>query len=345
MGLVILAGLSYWKDRNMGITREIASFITFFIGVFVAFEEFYLSAFLTILTTFILVLRTKLEGLAMRLEEEDLIAILKFFTISAVILPIVPDREVIKGFNPSEAWKVVILASTVDFIGYFLLKYKGAKSLIITALVGGLASSTAVTIAFSELSRKFPRYSSLLFFAIILSWQVMFIRLIFYSFIVFKGLLIYTIQNLLPYFITLLIFAFVVYLKSEKENIEEKNVSLKNPYSLTQAFTFGFLYSAISIVSVYLKDFLGDKGIYILSLVSGIMDIDAITLLLSRLAKEETITVGVASIGILLAASSNNIFKSFYAIIFGSKKLRLYFTFPLFFTFIYLLLILFFQFS
>lgn len=63
----------------------------------------------------------------------------------------------------------------------------------------------------------------------------MFIRLIFYSFIIFKELLIYIGQNLLPYFITLLIFAFVVYIKSEKENIEEKKVSLKNPYTLTQA--------------------------------------------------------------------------------------------------------------
>ncbi|WP_461832041.1 MgtC/SapB family protein [Aquifex sp.] len=339
LSLSLLATLSYWKDKSMGITTEVASFITFFIGIFVAFGEFYLSVFLTILTTFVLVLKHKLERIARLMEEEDIIAVLKFFTVSAVILPILPDKEVIKGLNPSEVWKFVILVSTVDFIGYFLLKYKGSKSLLLTGVIGGLTSSTAVTMAFSSLSARFPQFSSLVFFGIILSWSTMFLRVVFYTAVIFHKLTPFVLLILLPYFLILFLFSLYLFLKGEKEAKTEKEVPLKNPYTLTQALTFGVFYSVISVISVYLEEFFGDKGIYILSFISGIMDVDAITLLLSNMAKGGNVELLVASTGIILAVISNNLFKSAYGIAFGSRKLKIYFSLVLMFTFLYLFLI------
>ncbi|NPA32516.1 MAG: MgtC/SapB family protein [Aquificae bacterium] len=345
LALSLLATLSYWKDKSIGITTEVAALITFLIGVFVAFGEYYLSTLLTIITTFLLVLRKRLESLAKRLEEEDIIAILKFFTLSAVILPIVPDRELLPGFNPAEVWKFVILVSTVDFLAYFLLKYKGAQSLIITALVGGLASSTAVTVAYSDISRKLPQYSAFLFFASILAWEVMFLRLLFYSTVVFKGLFWHTFKTLFPYFFVLFLFALAVYAKTKREDPRQRSVSLKNPYSLSQALTFGLIYSAISVASRYLQESFGDAGIYVLSFLSGLVDVDAITLLLARLAKEGSITQDVAALGIFLAASSNNLFKSAYAVLFGAGAMRTLFGIVFLITLAYLLLTLFFLLS
>ncbi|WP_338009623.1 MgtC/SapB family protein [Aquifex aeolicus] len=261
--------------------------------------------------------------------------VLKFFTISFVVFPLLPDREIIRGLNPSEVWKFVILVSSVDFVGYFLLKYKGTGSLILTALIGGIPSSTAVTMAFSNLSRKFSYLSELFFFSIILSWLVMFFRVIFYTFIIFEGMIYKLVLLLLPYFALLLMFAIFLYLKGNKNHEEGGSMSIKNPFSLSQAFTFGLIYSTISVISHYLKTHFGDEGIYVLSFLSGIMDIDAITLLLARLSDKGEIGVDVAAMGILLAVMSNNLFKSGYAIIFGSKKLKIYFLFVALFTLIY----------
>ena len=340
LGLILLASLSYYKDRSMGITTEVASFLTYFVGVLVSYDKFYLATFLTIVTTFILVLKNTLENAARRLEEEDIFAILKFFTISIVIFPLLPDKEIFPGLNLSEVWFFVILVSTVDFIGYFLLKYKGAKSVVITALIGGLVSSTAVTLAFSELSRRFPQYSRLLFFSIMVSWLVMFFRLFFYSTVVYAELFPYILKHITPYFLLLLGFTLYIYVQKEKEKFEGKKVEMKNPYSLKQALTFGVLYSIISVSSTYLKQFFGEEVILAISFLSGVIDIDAITLSLANLSQKGNISLEIASIGILTASISNNIFKSIYGIIFGNRELKKLFTFPLLISLLYLLLLL-----
>ncbi|NPB08345.1 MAG: MgtC/SapB family protein [Aquificae bacterium] len=340
LGLLLLAAVSYWKDRSVGITTEVASFITFLAGLLVSYERFYLATFLVITTTFLLVLKKHLESLARRLEEEDVLAVLKFFTLTAVILPLLPDRELFPGFNPSQVWKFVILVSTVDFVGYFLLKYKGIQSVVITAFVGGLASSTAVTLAFSELSRKFPYFSKLLFVSVMFSWQIMFLRVLFYVVVVSPHLLPQVVKLLLPYSLALLLFTLLVYLRREKEPFGERNISLKNPYSLTQALTFGLLYTLISVSSVYLKKLFGDTGIYALSFISGVMDVDAVTLFLASAFAKGELPGSVAALSLALAVSSNNLFKSFYGMLFGGESFRRYFLFPLALTLLYLLLLL-----
>jgi len=340
LGIVILASISYLKDKRMGITTEVSAIITFVIGLLISAGEYYLAVVTTILTTFILVLRDSMENLAKRLDEEDVITVLKFFTVSFVVLPLLPDKEIIRGLNPSEVWKFVILVSSVDFVGYFLLRYKGTGSLIITALIGGIPSSTAVTMAFSSLSQKLPHLSELFFFSVILSWIVMFLRVIFYTFLVFKGMIYKLIFLLFPYFALLLLFALLLYLRGVKNHRESESVSIKNPFSLSQAFTFGLIYSAISIVSYHLKAQFGNEGIYILSFISGVMDIDAITLLLARLSDKGEIGINVASMGILLAVMSNNLFKSGYAVIFGSKKIKLYFSLVAICTLFYTIILL-----
>jgi len=340
LGLVLLATVSYWKDRSVGITTEVASFITFLAGLLVAYERFYLATFLVITTTFLLVLKKHLESLARRLEEEDVLAILKFFTLTAVVLPLLPDRELFPGFNPSQVWKFVILVSTVDFVGYFLLKYKGIRSIILTAFVGGLASSTAVTLAFSELSRKFPYFSKLLFVSVMFSWQIMFLRVLFYVVVVSPRLLPEVLKFLIPYALLLLLFTLFIYFRRERQPLEGKNISLRNPYSLTQALTFGLLYTFISVSSLYLKKLFGDTGVYALSFISGVMDVDAVTLFLASASVKGELSPGVASFSLALAVSSNNLFKSFYGILFGSSDFKKYFLFPLLMTALYILTLL-----
>ncbi len=337
-GIIVIVMISYFKDKSYGITTEIAVFITFIIGFLVAHEHYHMATFLTIITAFLLVLKKKLEGLAQKLDEDDILAVLKFVALLGVIYPLLPNREIFAGLNPAEVWFFVIVVSTIDFVGYFLLKYKGDKSLLLMGLVGGLVSSTAVTLAFSELSRKFKGYTHTLFFSVMLSWSLMLVRVSVYAFILYPEILTTLLVLFIPYLFILAGYGFAVYRKGRKSVEIKEKLELVEPFTLTQALVFGLVYAGISIASHYLKTYLGDKGILILSLVSGIIDVDAISLFLLNTLKKNELELWTTILGLLLAVSSNNVFKSAYGIIFGNREFKKHFTLILLITLLYTLL-------
>lgn len=337
-GVIVLVAASYLKDKSYGITTEVAVLITFLIGYLVAHEHYHMATFITITTAFLLVLKKKLEGLTQKLDEEDILAVLKFVALLGVIYPLLPNEEVFPGFNPSEVWLFVIIVSAIDFIGYFLLKYKGDRSILLMGLVGGLVSSTAVTLAFSELSRKFKGYTHVLFFSIMLSWSLMLVRVSVYAFILYPEALPVLVILFTPYLLVLFSYGFAVYRKGKISGEIREKLELVEPFTLTQALIFGVIYAGISVASYYLKSFLGDKGLLIVSLVSGIIDVDAISLFLLNALKKNEVELWTTLLGLLLAVSSNNVFKSVYGVIFGNREFKKHFSLILLFTLLYTLL-------
>ncbi len=337
-GVIVLVTASYLKDKSYGITTEVAVLITFLIGYLVAHEHYHMATFITITTAFLLVLKKKLEGLTQKLDEEDILAVLKFVALLGVIYPLLPNEEVFPGFNPSEVWLFVIIVSAIDFVGYFLLKYKGDRSILLMGLVGGLVSSTAVTLAFSELSRKFKGYTHVLFFSIMLSWSLMLVRVSVYAFILYPEALPVLVILFTPYLLVLFSYGFAVYRKGKISGEIREKLELVEPFTLTQALIFGVIYAGISVASYYLKSFLGDKGLLIVSLVSGIIDVDAISLFLLNALKKNEVELWTTLLGLLLAVSSNNVFKSVYGIIFGNKEFKKHFSLILLLTLLYTLL-------
>ena len=337
-GVIALVTVSYFKDKSYGITTEIAVFVTFFIGYLVAHEQYHMATFITITTAFLLVLKKKLEGLAQKLDEDDILAVLKFVALLGVIYPLLPNEEIFPGFNPAEVWFFVIIVSTIDFVGYFLLKYRGDKSLLLMGLVGGLVSSTAVTLAFSELSRKFKGYTHTLFFSVMLSWSLMLVRVSVYAFILFPNVLPTLMILFIPYLLILFGYGFAVYRNGRKTEELREKLELVEPFTLTQALIFGLVYAGISVASYYLKTYLGDKGVLIVSLVSGIIDVDAISLFLLNALKKNELEMWTTILGLLLAVSSNNVFKSIYGILFGNREFKKHFSHILLITLLYTLL-------
>lgn len=337
-GVIVLVAASYLKDRSYGITTEVAVLITFLIGYLVAHEHYHMATFITITTAFLLVLKKKLEGLAQKLDEEDILAVLKFVALLGVIYPLLPNEEIFPGFNPSEVWLFVIIVSAIDFLGYFLLKYKGDRSILLMGLVGGLVSSTAVTLAFSELSRKFKGYTHVLFFSVMLSWSLMLVRVSVYAFILYPKVLPTLLTIFIPYLLVLFGYGFAVYRKGRAIGEIKQKLELVEPFTLTQALVFGLVYAGISVASYYLKSLLGDKGLLIVSLVSGIIDVDAISLFLLNALKKNEVELWTTLLGLLFAVSSNNVFKSVYGIIFGNKEFKKHFSLILLLTLLYTLL-------
>ncbi len=314
--------LEYQKD--VGITTEITILIAYIIGIFVYFEQFYTATVLTVITAVLLALKNVLESFAKKLSQEDIVAILKFIIITAVIYPILPDKNIgwFNAFNIKDIWKMVIIVSTLDFIGYALLKWKGAKSLWLNGVIGGLVSSTAVSY---ELAKKVKEYPSLINSAtlgIALAWTIMNFRVIFLAGIISIELAkSITIPLVLASIGFLLAIWFKQKMKRKVYTKGKSNLSISNPFELKSALQFGLLYALI-VFSIKVLDFyLGNEGIYLASLISGVIDVDAITLSISRFFANGRIETDVAVKGILLAVLSNSFFKFGYIYFFGTKEL------------------------
>jgi len=323
--LILFSLINYFKDieKDVGITTEIASIIAFIIGVLVYYNHIYISIFIALLTTTLLALKPILEKFAKSLSLEDIISILKFLLVVVVIYPLLPDRNFgpFDAFNLKSIWKVVIIVSTLDFIGYVLIKWKGAKTLWITGVVGGLISSTAVSY---QLARKTKEYPKLLYqssIGIALAWTIMNIRVI-----ILVGLISLELAKaiFLPLVLASIIFLIIIFIKY-RENFahysSDSGINISNPFELWSALQFGIIYAFIKFSIEFLDHIFGSKGIYLASFISGVIDVDAITLSLANIVKENPSSIEIATKGILIAVISNSFFKFIYVFLFGTKEL------------------------
>jgi uncharacterized membrane protein (DUF4010 family) len=340
LGLLLLSAVNYWMgvQRRTGITTEVAVFITFTLGVLVYYGFYYESIFFAVVITLLLATKRVLEGFAKHLDVEDIFLILQFLALSVLVYPLLPDKEIFYGLNPKNVWKFVVLVSSISFIGYFLLKIyaskgntkKVRKSLLITALLGGTISSTAVSIVFARLSKQLPQFSDTLFLGITLSWVVMALRVIFLVSVLKPTLFIPSLKLFLPFIgIMFLIGAFFWKREIEtngREIILNQNLSVKNPFSWGEILQFTLIYIAVSVSGEILNKYFGSGGVLLLSLISGVIDVDPITLSLVDMYSKGQILLNTTLLGILLAVVSNNFFKALYVYLWGSKEVKKYIT-------------------
>ena len=323
-GLVLLTILNFYLEyqKDIGATTEIATIITFMMGVIIYYEHYYVAAFIAVITTILLALKKTLEDFAKKLSQEDIKAILKFALITVIIYPLLPDRYMgpLNAFNPKEIWKMVVIVSSLDFISYVILRWKGTKQLWLTGVIGGLISSTAVSFELSKLSKKYSAvlYSAL--FGIILAWLIMNFRVLILSGIINLDLVIHLIIPMIAISSVYIVIILYVFIRNKEKIIEasSKDISFSNPFEITSALQFGIIYGLIMFITKLLQHFYGEKGIYMASFISGVIDVDAITLSLSVMAKEGLAQV-IAIKGILIAVLSNSFFKFVYIYIFGDK--------------------------
>jgi uncharacterized membrane protein (DUF4010 family) len=315
--------LEYKKD--VGITTEITILISFITGILVFYEQYYIASLLSVITAVLLSLKHKLENFAKKLSQDDIIAILKFAIITVVIYPILPDKNIgwFNAFNPKDIWKMVVIVSALDFIGYVLLRWKGAKSLWLSGVIGGLVSSTAVSYELAKKTKEYPSLINSATLGIAAAWTIMNLRVI-----ILTGIISLELAKAiaLPLILTSLGFLIVIWIKQRKKEViseaqSDTSIKLHNPFEITSALQFGLIYAIVVFSIEALKYYFGDKGIYIASLISGVIDVDAITLSMSKLFSGGKISMEVAAKSILIAVVSNSFFKYLYIVLFGTKEL------------------------
>lgn len=314
------------RGEEEGITTEVIGALMPLLGAMMVWDRVELAAALGVTAAFLLSLRPRLHGLARGMSEEDMRATLEFALITAVILPLLPDR----GFgpfdvlNPFQIWLLVVFVSGIGFLGYLLMKVLGAeRGIDLTGVLGGLVSSTATTLSFAGRSKQQSGFSALFARGILLASAVMFVRLLVWVIAVHPPLLGMVAAPI----VTMLVLdlALVVYLWRRGRAAQEaahQQVELANPLKLRTAIGFGLVFAVVIVGVRAANEFFGSAGVFAASGLAAITDVDSITLSTAQLASRGQLDLRVAAGAITLAALVNTAAKGVMAWSLGSPGLR-----------------------
>ena len=326
--VTLLITVSYYVTASagkQGMTTEVAALVTVAAGALCYWDQIALAVAITVVTTALLSFKLELHGFVERLTREDIVAALKFALITAIVLPILPNESIwpppFDVLNPYRIWLMVVLISGISFLGYVLFKLLGSRrGISLTGLLGGLVSSTATTLSFSQRSRKNINLAKPFAMAIIIAWTVMFIRVLIEVWVVNRSLFqVVWLPVALPGLAALI---YAAYLFLSPHDNDEEDVVVTNPFELRPAITFGLLFGLILLVARTAQLYLGDTGIYISSFISGLADVDAITLSMAELSNNGEISSQTAARAIVIAIMANTIVKGGIVLTSGSTSIK-----------------------
>lgn len=323
--LLIGAYIVNSSPTENGMTTEFSALIVFLAGVMLAFERAMLSVFIVIVILFILNLKEKIQTYEKVIEKEDLSAAILFLVMSFVILPLFPNHPLDPWgyFNFYQIWMMVVLVAGISFLGYIAVRVIGLKHGIgLAGFVGGLVSSTAVSLSFARRAKESPTLSKNLAIGICLACSIMLIRL-FAEIAVINAELARSI--LMPVCIASLLgytFLGYLYFTASKDNIVQET-TFKNPFKLSEALVLGLFFGAVIALIKFADTYSGNSGVYVVSFFAGIADTDAIALSLAALA-QNGLASNTAINALMLAMIANSLVKFIITLILGTRTIALY---------------------
>lgn len=319
--LIVAHALDERVDRDAGITTVVAGLVTFALGAYAVRGDPALAAAMAVATTVLLSLKPTLHHWLQYLTEEDLRAALKLLLISVVMLPILPDQGYgpWQALNPYHIWWMVVLIAGLSFAGYVAMRIVGPRrGILLTGLLGGLVSSTAITLNFSRMARRLD-LGRLLSAGALVASATMFPRVMLEVAVINPGLLPRVLPPLGLMGLVATLYSLWLW-RRVKNQAPSDEIHLQNPLALKSAVQFGLLLSLILVLAEGFRAWLGNPGIYLLALLSGIADVDAITLSLSHLA-EGGLSANVAARGIVFATISNTLMKGLLVVFIAPRRM------------------------
>jgi uncharacterized membrane protein (DUF4010 family) len=315
VGAYVVAGYyvtSRTSQNGKGLTTEVAAIIVFLLGAMVMFGYEPLAIGLGVVTAAVLAYKQPLHGFVEKLGWDDVYAGVRLLIATFIALPLLPNEPVDPwgALNPYKLWLLVILISSLSLVGYVLTRLFGpSRGVALTGLAGGLASSTAVTLSFAKEGRDNPQIANALACGILLAWGVMFVRVLVLVAVVNRPLLV---PLLIPFVMMAGVVAgFAAWLYYRDGSMDsasaKREVAVKNPFSLTAAAKFAALFAVVLLAVKIVQQTMPPSGLYAVAALSGLVDVDAITLSMAELAK--TGEAQVAVVAIVIAALSNTLVK------------------------------------
>lgn len=307
--------------KDSGTTTVISALVVYLLGALNFHGERTLAVALGIGMTALLHFKTELEGVATRLTPTDLRSMLQFGAISAIALPLLPDH----GYgpygvlNPFHIWTMVVLISGVSLAGYVAWRLTlGGKGLLLTGLLGGVISSTATTFAYARHAREATHTPSAALTVILLANVAKLLRVLLLAVVIAPPVLPMLSATMLPALVATVPALWWHFRRAAGESGEASD-RLQNPTQLGTALLFGVFYALVLLAAAWLSDVVGSGGLFVLSFVSGLTDVDAITLSSARLAEQGNISLPESVTAITLAVGANMFFKAGVSFVLGGR--------------------------
>jgi uncharacterized membrane protein (DUF4010 family) len=313
--LVIFLVSGYWRetDEDFGLTTEFAALLTFWLGYLTRdYETLAISA--GIVVVILLASKKALHRFVRKqVSETEFFDTLKFLAVVFVVLPLLPNRYIgpYEFLNPTKIWMLVILISTIGYAGYIFIRLLGErKGLAISSLLGGVVSTTAVTLSLADRAKNVPAISKYLGFAGVAANAVQPLRLLLLISVVDIPL----VQFLaLPLIVMAAVGILAAWLLSHLYSSEEEDMPLErllqNPYSLQPVLKIGLLFVGIFFFVKVAKVWFGNEGIYIASAISGFGSVSAISLSIADMVHSGSMNVREASVAVFVALTTNGLMK------------------------------------
>jgi uncharacterized membrane protein (DUF4010 family) len=330
LGFLVVGGflmLSYWHKVSTrqasdmpGVTSELSGLVTYLIASLIFHDYFWIGATLTVACMLLLELKEVLEGLSQRIAPQEILTFTKFLLLTAVILPTLPNQAFGQfQINPFKTWLVVVAVSTVSYGSYLLLRVTKESGVLLSAVLGGIYSSTATTVALSKRSVN-ESHPHLFAGATLLASASMYLRIT-----ILVAIFNWNLLHLMAVYLLVLAAAAAIagWFWSRRTNGPQEELHRQyqqgNPLELRAAFFFAALFLLILVITKLVFSYMGNRGAYILGALIGFTDVDPFIMGMTQNAGSIT-HLNIAAGAILLAASSNNIAKGIYAYVFSKRS-------------------------
>ncbi|MFN0069285.1 MAG: MgtC/SapB family protein [Limisphaerales bacterium] len=311
------------EGGDVGLTTEVALLAVFVIGALPILGQREAATVAGATVAVLLHLKPQLHALAGRFAERDFTAIMQFVVVALVVLPLLPDRSFgpYDAVNPRKVWLLVVLITGLSLAGYIAFKFVGARAgAVASGILGGLVSSTATTVGFARRTKDAPGLAPLAVLVMALAAGVLVVRVALLLRVTAPGLFAAALGPLAVWLAVLAVLVVVLARRAPRQAVA--GADLGNPSELRAALAFAGLYLAVLMAVAWAKERFGTAGLFVVAVLSGLTDMDAITLSLGRMTQKAQLPPDTAWRLVFTAAVSNTVFKAGMAVALGHRALR-----------------------
>ncbi|MFN0129746.1 MAG: MgtC/SapB family protein [Verrucomicrobiales bacterium] len=324
-GLVVMGNLAEWKSRepDTGLTTEMAMLVMFAVGVISAYGQRLIAVVVAGSVMVLLQSKKPLHDMVRRIGEDDLREIARLVLAGLVILPVLPNRGMgyMNVLNPFAIWLMVVLIIGISLAAYLAGKFLGGgRGMAISGILGGMISSTATTASLARRSRAAESGGRRLSAIALIASGIVFVRVAIEVFLTAPGHL----KVLLPPLLVMLVWfgavAAAACFLARREAASA--VDERPPSEMKSAVFFGLLYALVLVAVAAARQHFGNSGLYVAAALSGLTDVDAITLSTSRLVTTADLDPATGWRMILVGGMANVVFKMGLVAVLGARQFR-----------------------
>jgi uncharacterized membrane protein (DUF4010 family) len=320
-----VTGLASIPDRS--ITGEVAALTTYVLGALAVRGDMVLAAAGASVLVVVLASREQIHAWIKNVERVELKAAIQLLVISVVILPVLPNRGYGPGavLNPFELWWMVVAIAGISFIAMAAVKWLGARAgLLWTGLLGGLASSTAVAVSCARLAKDNPSLMPMLAVSVGAATSVKFLRSLLVASIIYPA----GARTLAPSLIAATVLAGLVVAilawRTAPATADQPMLDLGKVGDLTVALSFAAILCVVSLAGYYANIWFGGLGVMAVSGVTGLVDVDAVTVSTARQAVINS-DGSIMAMAVPLALTVNTLAKLAYIALIAGRAMALRF--------------------